>query len=181
MKHRKLILSAVLGTILAAPVALAQAAGAVPVVLAQAVVPSVLDTILASVFSPSGIATVLGLLGTGVAFFLGGDWLNERRKRRIALGAYHAFNIVEDIAAENPADNGWDKAARGLQVVDEWFRANGWRPLKPHEQEVVKLSFSALHGDQKASLKASQARDAEALSVAHSITSSGLAPVLTRP
>ncbi|NVJ13143.1 hypothetical protein [Myxococcus sp. AM010] len=174
MKHRKtLILSAALGILLTAPVALAQATGAAA--------GGILDTILASVFTPSGIATVFGVVGTGVALFWGGDWLSERRKRRIALAALHAFNIVEDIAAENPEDNGWDKAARGLQVADEWFRANGWRPLKPHEQQVVQLSFKALHGEQKAAQKASQARDADALAAAHAVTSSGLAPVLARP
>ncbi|AEI65584.1 hypothetical protein [Corallococcus macrosporus] len=174
MKHRKaLIRSAVLGVLLAAPLALAQAAGGAA--------GGILDTILSSVLTPGGIATGLGVLAAGVGLFWGGEWLSERRKRRIALAAFHAFNIVEDIAAEDPADNGWDKAARGLQVVDEWFRANGWRPLKPHEQAVVKLSFSAIHGEQKAAQKASQARDADALAAAHAVTSSGLAPVLARP
>ncbi|AKQ66514.1 hypothetical protein A176_003426 [Myxococcus hansupus] len=65
--------------------------------------------------------------------------------------------------------------------MDEWFRANGWRPLKPHEQAVVKLSFSAIHGEQKASLKAAQTRAAESLSMAHTITSSGLGGVLPVP
>ncbi|WP_141620112.1 TrbC/VirB2 family protein [Myxococcus sp. AB036A] len=174
MKHRKtLMLSAALGVLFTAPVALAQATGASA--------SGILDTILASVFTPSGIATVLGGIGTGVALFWGGDWLSERRKRRVALAAYHAYNVVEDIAAENPADNGWDKAARGLQVVDEWMRANGWRALKPHEQAVVKLSFSAIHGEQKAAAKAAQSTDAAALAAAHAVTSSGLAPVLARP
>lgn len=174
MQHRKtLILSAALGVLLTAPVALAQATGAAA--------SGILDIILASVFTPSGIATVLGVIGTGVALFAGGDWLSERRKRRIALAAFHAYNVVEDIAAENPEDNGWDKAARGLQVVDEWMRANGWRQLKPHEQAVVKLSFSAIHGEQKAGLKASQVRDADALAVAHTITSSGMEKVLPVP
>ncbi|GEL75375.1 TrbC/VirB2 family protein [Myxococcus virescens] len=174
MKHRKtLILSAALGVLLTAPVALAQATGTAA--------SGILDTVIASIFTPTGILTVLGAVVAGVGFIFGKDWLNERRKRRIALAAHHAFNIVEDIAAENPADNGWDKAARGLQVVDEWMRANGWRQLKPHEQALAKLSFSAMHGEQKASLKASQARDADALAVAHTITSSGLAPVLARP
>ncbi|NOJ77194.1 hypothetical protein [Myxococcus xanthus] len=174
MKHRKtLILSAALGVLLAAPLALAQATGAAA--------SGILDTILASVFTPSGIATALGVLVTGVGLVVGGDWLSERRKRRIALAAYHAYNVVEDIAAEDPADNGWDKAARGLQVADEWFRANGWRPLKPHEQAVVELSFKAMHGEQKAAQKASQSADAAALAAAHAVTSSGLAPVLARP
>ncbi|NOK05806.1 MULTISPECIES: hypothetical protein [Myxococcus] len=174
MKHRKtLILSAALGVLLTSPVALAQATGAAA--------SGILDTILASVFTPSGIATVFGVVGTGVALFAGGSWLNERRKRRIALAAFHAFNIVEDIAAENPEDNGWDKAARGLQVADEWFRANGWRPLKPHEQTVVQLSFKALHGEQKAAQKATRATDEAALAAAHAVTSAGLAPVLPHP
>ncbi|QQR46543.1 TrbC/VirB2 family protein [Myxococcus xanthus] len=174
MKHRKtLILSAALGVLIAAPVALAQSTGAAA--------GGILDTIIASVFTPSGIATVLGAVGTGVALFAGGSWLSERRKRRIALAAFHAFNIVEDIAAENPEDNGWDKAARGLQVADEWFRANGWRPLKPHEQAVVKLSFSAIHGEQKAAQKASQSTDAAALAAAHAVTSAGLEKALPVP
>ncbi|QDE90147.1 hypothetical protein BHS06_14920 [Myxococcus xanthus] len=174
MKHRNtLILSAALGVLLTAPVALAQAAGAAA--------GGILDTIIASVFTPSGIATGLGIVGAGVALFAGGNWLNERRKRRIALAAFHAFNIVEDIAAENPADNGWDKAARGLQVVDEWMRANGWRPLKPQEQAVVKLSFSALHGEQQSGMKTSRSVDAAALAAAYAVTSSGLEKVLPVP
>ncbi|WP_426750199.1 TrbC/VirB2 family protein [Myxococcus sp. Y35] len=174
MKHRKtLIVSAALGVLLTAPIALAQAAGSAT--------GGILDTILASVLTPGGIATVLGVLVTGVGFIWGGDWLNERRKRRIALAAYHAYNVVEDIAAENPEDNGWDKAARGLQVVDEWMRANGWRPLKPHEQAVVQLSFKAIHGEQKAAQKASRSTDAAALAAAHAVTSAGLAPVLPVP
>ncbi|QDF05025.1 hypothetical protein [Myxococcus xanthus] len=174
MKHRKtLCLSAALGVLLAAPVALAQATGAAA--------GGILDTIIASVFTPTGILTVLGAIVAGVGFIFGKDWLDGRRKRRIALAAHHAFNIVEDWSAENPGNTTLSKAARGLQAVDEWMRANGWRPLKPHEQAVVKLSFSAIHGEQKAALKASQARDADALAVAHTITSSGLGGVLPVP
>ncbi|WP_244237247.1 hypothetical protein [Corallococcus llansteffanensis] len=73
---------------------------------------------------------------------------------------------MEDIAAEDPADNGWDKAARGLQVIDAWLVAQGWRPLKPGEQELVKLEFKSLHGEEKVQEQALSALGAIAAKLA---------------
>ncbi|RYZ40085.1 MAG: hypothetical protein EOO71_17525 [Myxococcaceae bacterium] len=147
---KRIILGAALAAVLAAPVALAQATT------------SVGSSILDALFTPTNVGVALGIIVGGVSLFAGGTWLTTQRKRRIALGAYHAFHVVEDIAAEDPADNGWDKAARGLQVIDAWLVAQGWRPLKPGEQELVKLEFKSLHGVQKAEEKVQE----QALSVA---------------
>ena len=147
---KALTLTAVLAVVITAPVALAQSttgAGS-----------SILDALL----TPGNIGIALGVVASGVALFAGGTWLSATRKRRVALAAYHAFPVVEDIAAEDPEENIVDKAARGLQVVDEWMRANGWRPLKPGEQELVRLEFKSLHGAQKAEEKVQE----QALSVA---------------
>ncbi|RJS19555.1 hypothetical protein DRW03_21220 [Corallococcus sp. H22C18031201] len=104
----------------------------------------------------TGIVGLAGILG-------GASWLTERRKRRIALAAYHAFHIVEDIAAEGTEENGFNKAARGLQVIDTWMVANGWRPLKPGEQAVAQLAFKTLHGEQKVSERMQESSVAAAL------------------
>ncbi|WP_223644409.1 hypothetical protein [Corallococcus sp. EGB] len=147
---KRLTLAACLTALLTAPAALAQASTGTS------------SSILDALFTPTAIGIALGAVTSAVGLFAGGTWLTERRKRRIALAAYHAFHVVEDIAAEDPAENLVDKAARGLQVVDEWMRSNGWRPLKPGEQSLVKLQFSALHGEQKAEEKVQE----QALSVA---------------
>lgn len=147
---KRLTLAACLAVVLSAPVALAQASTGVS--------SSILDALL----TPTTISIALGAVTGAIGLFAGGTWLTERRKRRIALGAYHAFHVVEDIAAEDPAENLVDKAAKGLEVIDSWMKANGWRALKPGEQALVKLQFSALHGEQKAEEKVQE----QALSVA---------------
>ena len=147
---KRLTLAACLAAVLSAPVALAQASTGTS--------SSILDALL----TPTTIGIALGAVTGAIGLFAGGTWLTERRKRRIALGAYHAFHVVEDIAAEDPAENLVDKAAKGLEVIDTWMKANGWRPLKPGEQALVKLQFSALHGEQKAEEKV----QGQALSVA---------------
>jgi hypothetical protein len=74
------------------------------------------------------------------------------RRRRIALAAYHAFHVVEDLAAETTTTAD-DKVAAGLQALDAYLLANGWRPAKAGEQEVAKLEFQALNGEAKAEEK----------------------------
>lgn len=111
---------------------------------------SILDVLL----TPGNIGIALGVVASGIGLFAGGSWLSTTRKRRIALAAFHAFHMVEDIAAEDPEENIVDKAARGLEIVDEWMRANGWRSLKPGEHALVRLEFKSLHGTQKAKEKA---------------------------
>lgn len=94
-----------------------------------------------------GLAVLLllaALLGTGAV-----------RRRRVALATYHAFHIVEDLAAECRASGKefpyLTKAQAGLAYANEWMKANGWRPLKPGEEERAQLGFKSMHGVQKAS------------------------------
>lgn len=89
-----------------------------------------------------GLSTLLGFLGLGV-------YLTTDRKRRVALAAFHAFHIVEDIRDE-AEKNGkpiptLDKAAEGLAQIDAWMRANGWRPLKTGEGLVAGMIFKSLN------------------------------------
>lgn len=101
--------------------------------------------LLEQFLTPSGIASIVGTL----AALVFGVWkLSDLRKKQVATGAYYAFHMVEDIAAttENTVD---DKVAAGLKALDAYMLAQGWRPLKPGEQEVAKLTFSAMHGAQK--------------------------------
>jgi hypothetical protein len=107
----------------------------------------VLDVIL----SPKGLAALSSVLGSLVLLVLGTGLV---RRRRVALATYHAFHIVEDVAAECRAD-GKDfpfltKAAAGLQYANDWMASNGWRPLKPGEEERAELTFKSLHGERKA-------------------------------
>ncbi|RKG94135.1 hypothetical protein D7V97_39435 [Corallococcus sp. CA053C] len=138
---KSLTLTAVLAVVLTAPVDLAQSstgAGS-----------SILDALL----TPTNVGIALGVVASGVGLFFGGTWLTTRRKRIVATVAFHAFHVVEDIAALDESENGFDKAARGLEVADSWMKANGWRPLKPWEQAAVKLEFKSLHGAQSAEVK----------------------------
>ncbi|WNZ59879.1 hypothetical protein QEG98_28155 [Myxococcus sp. MxC21-1] len=143
MKQKlKLLAVATVAMVLSGPaVALAQATGTPPA--------SILDSLL----TPTAIGTALGVLVGAVGLFGAGTWLTATRKRRIALAFHHAYNIVEDVAAEDPKENFADKAAKGLKLADDWLKANGWRPLKPHEQALAKMEFSAMHGAQKAEEK----------------------------
>lgn len=116
---------------------------------APAPAPSVLGEFAKQFITPQGIAsvvlTVLGLIA-------GAAGLSAQRKRQIAIVTEHAFHGVEDFAAttETTVD---DKVAAGLRIADEWMKAQGWRPLRPNETEVVKLGFSALNGATKVSEK----------------------------
>lgn len=68
------------------------------------------------------------------------------RRRRVALAIYHAFNIVEDLEAELGDDSkALVKTDAGLKAADDWMKANGWRPLKPGEVDVAKLTFKSLN------------------------------------
>ena len=118
-----------------------------------------LQTILEFVFSLKGIAALVSLTGAGLGLLAGS---HEVRRRRIALGIHHAFNIVEDIDTER-GDATLDKAVAGLRALDAWMLANGWRPLKPREQELAKLGFSSIHGMQRAVTATAEAALAAAL------------------
>lgn len=115
--------------------------------------PSVFGEFAKQFLTPQGIAsavlTVLGLIA-------GAAGLSAQRKRQVAIVTEHAFHCVEDFAATTESDID-DKVALGLKKADEWMRAQGWRPLKPGEVEVVKLGFSALNGATKVSEKIAEA------------------------
>ena len=118
--------------------------------------PSVLGEFAKQFLTPQGIASVvLTVLGP----IAGAAGLSAQRKRQIAIVTEHAFHGVEDFAAttETTVD---DKVAAGLKIADEWMRAQGWRPLKPNEAEVVKLGFSALNGQTKVAEKVAEAQAA---------------------
>lgn len=85
------------------------------------------------------VGPALGLLG-GLSF------MSARRRKLVALATYHAYHVVEDLTAQGLLPAGATKVQAGLQAADQWMAANGWRELKPGEQEVAKLSFSAMHG-----------------------------------
>lgn len=106
-----------------------------------------LQTILDMVFSKEAIGL---LLASGLPF-LAKFIVGAVRRRNIALGTYYVFHIVEDIADAitdgSTTDKVFDKAAEGLKQFDNYMKANGWRPLKPGEQEVALLKFKALHGE----------------------------------
>ncbi len=128
--------------------ALAQDAAAAP-----SVSNSIFDLVKTNFLTPSGLAglviTIIGIAGKFA-------WATEKRKRIIALGVKDSFAIVEDIhneLDEGPAKDGFDKAARGLQELDKWLVAQGWRPASPQEQQVAALALQAIHGGEIAKAK----------------------------
>lgn len=120
--------------------ALADAAAAPP-----STAPTIFSQLGDLLFSGGGIATMVTVLFTIIAMLV----TSEVRRRQVALAVYHAFHIVEDIAAETPGTDALDKVAAGLKSADDYLKANGWRPLKPGEQAVAKLGFTSLNGASK--------------------------------
>lgn len=139
------LIAVALALLLMPAVAFAQAAPAAP---------SIGQHLLDLVLSPSGLGTGLGAIVTVVGLIFGA---NEVRRRRIALGVYHAFHVVEDAAAETEGTDAFDKVTAGLKALNEWMVAQGWRPLKPGEEVVAKLGFTALNGATKVSEKVAAA------------------------
>ena len=108
--------------------------------------PSGLRAVLLSFLSPAnlagGVVAVLGVLG-GFQFF------GAKRKTAVALAAYYAFHIVEDVYSNlepGPTREGFNKAASALKVADDYLKKAGWRGLKPGEVAVVELQLQAIHG-----------------------------------
>lgn len=130
--------------------------------------PTAGQRMLELLMSPAGmgivggiVTAVLGLFGFNTA-----SAVNERRRLRVAQGASIAFHVVEDIGAMIDGEDGFDKVARGLKEVDAWFVANGWRPLKPGEQERVKAQFQAMNGASKLAEKVGAAVAVEGIKAA---------------
>lgn len=116
--------------------------------------PSILDTLKANFLSPAGLG---GLLATVAAIIGSISWFNQKRKKLIALAAFYAFHIIEDIGLEKEGNDAFDKAAAALKKLDEYMVANGWRALKPGEVEVAKMQLQALHGAEVAKAKVAEA------------------------
>lgn len=125
----------------------------------------ILKSLLDAVLSPTGIVAAIGVLGGILGLLVGTDVI---RRRRVATAVYHAFHVVEDLDAELGSEH-LDKAVAGLKAADEWMRANGWRALKPGEQEVAKLEFTALNGQMHAAAKV--ATEATVGSMSQALTS----------
>lgn len=108
-----------------------------------------LEKILDLVFS----AETLGVLIVGGLTLLAKVLVDEKWRRRVASVGRIAYAMVNEATAliddGSAADKALDKAASGLKYADDWFKANGWRPLKPDEKQVVLLQFKALHGEEK--------------------------------
>jgi hypothetical protein len=115
--------------------------------------PTIGDKLLGFV-SPEGVLSILTMVGGAIGGLV---WFTSRRKKLIALAAYHAFHIVEDIGLEIEGDDGFDKTARYLKELDAFMVANGWRQLKPGEVESAKLQAKALHGAEVAKAKVAAA------------------------
>jgi hypothetical protein len=104
--------------------------------------PGLLGSLLDALFSPGGITALVSVVMAGMALVVGSS---EVRRRRVALATYHAFHIVEDLDTEAPGP-ALDKVKTGLEAADKYMLANGWRALKPGEQEVAKMGFQSLNG-----------------------------------
>ncbi|GMT96357.1 hypothetical protein KH5H1_04760 [Corallococcus caeni] len=122
------------------------------------------SSILDALLTPTNISVaVVGIIG----LFAGVSWLTETRKRRIALAAYHAYHVMEDVKAEcKAAGKSYpfvDITEAALGKANEYMVANGWRTLKPREQASATLQFKSLHGEAKVQEKAQE----QALMVAH--------------
>lgn len=106
--------------------------------------------LLKGFISPSGVATLMMVLGAIFGMF---QFLTTKRKRIIADAAFNIFHLVEDIGAQLDGDDVFDKTARYLKEVDAYLLKQGYRPLKPGEIEVVKTLASAQHGFEVAKAK----------------------------
>lgn len=146
---RRILAVTAIAAVLSLPVAAQEQPPPAPAVdvitVAPTPPPSPFADLAAKFLTPGGVATVIGaivsLIGGFVAF-------SANLKRRVALGAYHAFHVVEDIAAETdtPIDN---KAVPYLEAFNAYFLANGWRTPKPHEVQQALLLAKSLNGEAK--------------------------------
>lgn len=124
--------------VMAPAIALAQAAAPAP-----APAPNIGGHLLEMLLSPSGVGTLMTVVGV----VLGLLKLNSvNTKRRVSLAAYHAFHVAEDLAAETEGEDAFDKVAAALKAFDAYFVANGWRPPKPADVELAKLKLQEFSG-----------------------------------
>lgn len=129
-------------------------------------------------FSPGG----LGIIASVVGVVMGAFKINDSTwKRRIGTAAYHAFHIVEDVAAEDPSENGIDKVARGLKAFDDFFKANGWREARPEEKALAQLYFQSQNGAHQAAEKVATNAVTNALQAAGLVPAAPGAPAAPSP
>jgi hypothetical protein len=100
--------------------------------------------------STAGVMTIITVLFGGLGLLLAS---NKDRKRQVGLGIYHAFHTIEDASSEWPENTTLRKAEEALKAADQYMIANGWRPLKPEEQSLAQLQFTAMNGQMKAQEK----------------------------
>lgn len=116
--------------------------------------PSGVGGILRGFLTPGGLASAVAVVGGILAGF---QFFTAKRKKLLAIASYYAFHVVEDIGNEIEGDDGFDKTAKFLKVVDEYMVSKGYRPLKPGEVEGAKIEASALHGAEVAKAKVAEA------------------------
>lgn len=104
---------------------------------------------LVGLLTPGNVAMVVGAVVSLIGTL---SFMNEKRKRIVALVLQHAFLIVEDIANETE-HAGIDKAAEYLKQADALLVAKGWRPLKPNEIPAAQLLAKSMHGAELAKAK----------------------------
>lgn len=132
-----------------------------------------MSALLEQFLTPSGIATAIGVLLTGIGLVMGGK---EVRRRRVALAVYHGYQIVNDIDAER-GDTTLDKVVEGLKAADNWMKSNGWRQLRTGEQDIAIATFKSIHGQEKQAVK----MQAEAQALAAQLAAAADVPVPTAP
>lgn len=129
------------------------AAHAQTVIGAPPPVPSGIGSILLGIITPANVGVGLG----GVLAILGGfQFFTAKRKTAVALAAYYAFHVTEDVYEQlddGPVKDGFNKAANALKVADDYLKKSGWRGLKPGESDVVAIQLQAIHGGEVAKEK----------------------------
>lgn len=105
-----------------------------------------LQHLLDLVFSKDALAVALPV----VLGFLAKLITTAVRKRNVAQVAFHAFHIVEDLADDvtdgGKLDKALDWTKEILKAADDYCKAQGWRDLKPWEQNAVVLAAKSLSG-----------------------------------
>lgn len=114
-----------------------------------------LEAIKSFVLSETGISLIVtGLVALAGLVFK--KFLTVERKKQLAFGVYHAYNIVNDIAKTDPRENGIDKGALGLEILNSVLLKQGWREATSEEKELAALLFKSMHGREATAEKLSE-------------------------
>ena len=116
--------------------------------------PAIFQVILAwmAAHAPDVLLGVLVTLIPVIAVWMRGN-LNAQQIGLILNVSDKAFELVDRFARLNPAEDGFDKAARGLDEMRKLLR----RDLTAKEKDLALKAFEAKHNEvkrQKASIKA---------------------------